>query len=540
MIIMPKMAVRINRLVTCRACLGPIRQSETRRVAPYNSQSEAYKPPVAPKLSDDGYQEEEKKVSSEEPSEKGAMTRRLEQATEEVLLTGGRAGKRAIEDAGFSEELKEQLFNKAQEAKFRKNYSSAFATFGISSAVGEGTRHIAVAQPWAGKEDTEDTVLRMLDDVRKPLDTKLRGKFRTPLVDMRIKRDLVLSPSQRIANARDKAYVYAGMSMGGENHNKGLTDEEREEMRQVLRERFQPGHRCMPDSIAGLAALANERIEDAIARGQFKDITRGKGIGRDTRADNPFIDTTEYILNKMLQRQEIVPPWIEKQQDLVKTAHTFRTRLRNDWKRHASRMIASKGGSLLEQMNRAEQYAKSERVHNSQHRHSEQVMVSACYKNNPAMVKMHQQLEEKDRASTEAPGPILETATRPQEPFPPPFRDPDWEKGENAYMQLSIDNLNSITRLYNLMAPDLAKKPYFSLERELANCFAESAPQLAHEIKERAKRPSSPDLGAVPRVDKKDGFLDYFDKGDITQKIHESKEKAYGLKEWWKDIWGKN
>jgi hypothetical protein len=49
-----------------------------------------------------------------------------------------------------------------------------------------------------------------------------------------------------------------------------MTDKEREDMRKELKERFTPGARAMPNSIRGLAALANERIEDAIARGQFK------------------------------------------------------------------------------------------------------------------------------------------------------------------------------------------------------------------------------------------------------------------------------
>jgi len=49
-----------------------------------------------------------------------------------------------------------------------------------------------------------------------------------------------------------------------------LTDKEREELRKELKERFTPGARPMPTSFRGLASLANERIEDAIARGQFK------------------------------------------------------------------------------------------------------------------------------------------------------------------------------------------------------------------------------------------------------------------------------
>jgi hypothetical protein len=79
------------------------------------------------------------------------MTRRLEEATEDALLTGGRAGKRAIQDAGFSDELKEKLFNKISDAKFRKQYSGAFAQATMPTSAGEGTRTMAASQPWTGE-----------------------------------------------------------------------------------------------------------------------------------------------------------------------------------------------------------------------------------------------------------------------------------------------------------------------------------------------------------------------------------------------------
>jgi hypothetical protein len=510
------------------------------------------------------------------------MSRRLEEATTEALLTGGRAGRQAVQDAGFSEELKEKLFDKVQGAKFRNQFSSVFATAGLPATPGAGSNSgPAVSQPWTGEERTEDAVLRMLDDAKKPLRPGLRGKFQPPPVDMRIRRDPVLSPSERVASARDKASMYSGMGLkerlpspsSKETRKKekevqgeevvGLTDEEKEQRRQHFRERFQPGARAMPNSISGLAALANERIENAIARGQFKNIPRGKGIERDTRADNPFIDTTEYIMNKMIQRQDIVPPWIEKQQDLVKAAHTFRTRLRNDWKRHAARMIASRGGSLLAQMSRAEAYARSESLHNPMQRlrKVEDIPISTSLTDDPVMVKMRQQvkqLEEDKAAVTEAAAaaatatvraatsekPGQEAEAKPETeaapaPLPPPFRDPEWEKAESKYMQLSIDNLNSITRAYNLMAPDLAKKPYYSLQRELLSAYADVAPQLANEIKERATRPTNPGLGAAPGGGNKDGFLEYLG-GGANPRIHlEADEKAYGLKEWWRDFWSK-
>ena len=58
--------------------------------------------------------------------EKGAMSRRLEDMTEESVLNGGRGARKSMEDAGFSEELKETLLAKLEDGKFRLNNISAF------------------------------------------------------------------------------------------------------------------------------------------------------------------------------------------------------------------------------------------------------------------------------------------------------------------------------------------------------------------------------------------------------------------------------
>ncbi|KAI6083382.1 hypothetical protein F4821DRAFT_193733 [Hypoxylon rubiginosum] len=469
--------------------------------------------------------------------ELGPMARRLQEATEEALLTGGRAGRRAVEDAGFSEELKERLFAKVKDAEFRSEHAAAFAEAGMPSAAGAGTRITATSQPWSGTETTEDAVLRMLNDAHKPLKRELRGRPKMPdlkPVDMRISQEPKMSAGHRAARARDKASTYTGMGM--KELEEGLSEKEKEALRKEFRDRFRPAARAMPNTLTGLASLANERIEDAIARGQFKNIPRGKGVKRDTRSDNPFVDTTEYIMNKMIKRQDIVPPWIEKQQEVTKAAHVFRSRLRNDWKRHAARMIASKGGSLEEQMNRARQYAMAEQVYNPRKRNVDQIAVSTNSTDDPVMVKMRQ-----DASLTSNPEPAPKTAdsgaTPTDTPLPRPFRDDTWLRTEQSYMDLSVNHLNTLTRSYNLMAPELAKKPYFSLERELNNCYADVAPQLADAIKERATRPPKPLI---------DGFghthttiLDRFGKGGHTAKVYDSKAPHYGLKEMWRDLWNR-
>ncbi|KAI2602642.1 hypothetical protein GGR54DRAFT_491576 [Hypoxylon sp. NC1633] len=482
--------------------------------------------------------ETEKSTDDRSHSELGPMARRLEEATEETLLTGGRAGRRAVEDAGFSEELKERLLAKVKDAQFRSENAAAFAEAGMSSSVGQGTRLTATSQPWTGTETTEDAVLRMLNDAHKPLKRELRSRPKMPdlqPVDMRIGHEPKLKAGRRVAYARDKASTYAGMGL--KELEEGLSKEEKEAMRKEFQDRFRPAARALPNTLTGLASLANERIENAIARGQFKNIPRGKGIERDARSDNPFIDTTEYIMNKMIKRQDIVPPWIEKQQELSKAAHVFRARLRNDWKRHAARMISSRGGSLEDQMNRATRYAQAEQLHNPRKRNVDQIAVPTNSTDDPVMAKMRQVSLEAEANPEPEPEAVDSEATSQDAPLPPPFRDPDWLKTEQAYMDLSISHLNSLTRSYNLMAPELAKKPYFSLERELNNCYADIAPQLADAIKERAARPAKPFLDSVG--DTQTSILDRFGKGGHTSKIYDSKAPHYGFKEMWRDLWNR-
>lgn len=199
----------------------------------------------------------------EEPGQ-GAMSRRLAEATEDTLLEGGRAGRKAVEEAGFSDELKNKLLERIEAAKFRSDNAAAFSEAGMSSNVGRGSKDIAAGPAWTGAEAQEDTVLRMLDDARKPLKPSLRGPSNLPVVDLRPRGQPKQRPGQRLANARDKTSIYTI------SRDPGMTEKEREEMRRELKERFMPGSRAIPNSIRGLAALANERIEDAIARGQFK------------------------------------------------------------------------------------------------------------------------------------------------------------------------------------------------------------------------------------------------------------------------------
>jgi hypothetical protein len=61
----------------------------------------------------------------EEEEKDSPMGRRLAQMTEDAMLEGGRSARRNIEQAGFSEELKEALAERVAAASFRSEHPAA-------------------------------------------------------------------------------------------------------------------------------------------------------------------------------------------------------------------------------------------------------------------------------------------------------------------------------------------------------------------------------------------------------------------------------
>lgn len=168
----------------------------------------------------------------------------------------------------------------------------------------------------------------------------------------------------------------------------------------------------------------------------------------------------------------------------------FRTRLRVEWKRHVVRVISSQGGSLEEQVTRATKYAAAERA----------VQASA------------EPLDSAEAAGLQ------------------PFRDSTWLKTEYSYHTLAVENLNRLTRAYNLIAPELAKKPYFSLERELNACYVDVAPQLAEELINRVKIYSAQEVSSVGLWKKVTG---------TETRVYDEQNPAYGFKEFWRDLFSR-
>ena len=64
---------------------------------------------------------------TEDGGEPGGMSRRLAQMTDESIEQGGRSAKKAMEEVGFSEELKRRLEARIQESSFKNENPAAFA-----------------------------------------------------------------------------------------------------------------------------------------------------------------------------------------------------------------------------------------------------------------------------------------------------------------------------------------------------------------------------------------------------------------------------
>lgn len=73
-----------------------------------------------------GEQHENTKTQDEtKEEEQGAMARRLSDMTEQAMLEGGRSAQRNMQQAGFSDELKQQLEERVAAAAFKNEYATA-------------------------------------------------------------------------------------------------------------------------------------------------------------------------------------------------------------------------------------------------------------------------------------------------------------------------------------------------------------------------------------------------------------------------------
>ncbi|CAO0796135.1 unnamed protein product [Mucor circinelloides] len=249
----------------------------------------------------------------------------------------------------------------------RRNYSnfSSQRTIFDTDQDQEERQHLANAskkqqlpddKPWNGDEPVNHSVLRMImDKYRAPL--RVEGAARRnipqpqssyvpPPPPQKDEKSSQLKKQEReqkererkqnrIVNAKDTAFDYAM------NRKYPIDEEKAHVAENIVRSQSKKDVDWedwdleeKPRHINELGLLSDARIRAARARGEFDDLPgRGKPIAEDPLLNNPFVDRTEYFLNRIIQRNGAAPPWVMMQQEVDTEVSSIRSQMNSAIKR---------------------------------------------------------------------------------------------------------------------------------------------------------------------------------------------------------------
>ncbi|KAF9463071.1 hypothetical protein BDZ94DRAFT_1259997 [Collybia nuda] len=181
-----------------------------------------------------------------------------------------------------------------------------------------------------------------------------------------------------------------------------------------------------PVTLKGWASLVEDRVEKARKAGLFNNVQgRGQPIRRNIEESNPFIAREEFLMNRIVQRNGAAPPWVEVQGELDTAIQTFRQILEQSWVRRAIRLF-----------------------------------------------------------TTSNPPALLHTITLNNIKS---LRDPAWEERERKYHDTAIEELNSLVRKYNALAPYSIRRPYYVRSVEIGRLYDGCAEDISRELADRAQ-----------------------------------------------------
>jgi hypothetical protein len=193
--------------------------------------------------------------------------------------------------------------------------------------------------------------------------------------------------------------------------------------------------------------------------GAFKDLKgRGKPAQKEIAEHNPFVSGEEFLMNRLVQRSNAAPPWVELQRgvsslvklrcfylhsireilDLESHLSNFRDILQTSWIRRAVRTIP--------------------------------------------LARFHDP----------------DFLTRLNADSLSRMRDKEWEEKERAYHEAAIAEINAVVRSYNGVAPFTVRRGLYSREAELERCYATSGNLIMAELESRQSGSSyNPKYGEI-------------------------------------------
>lgn len=303
----------------------------------------------------------------------------------------------------IEERFKQKLAN--DQRKFEYENQRAIGYTKIPYTPLKSALDCAQSEPWTGEESPIQVSKRMLEDSIRPKKITTQKRLQNAresvldyCLDMKqqhSRQEVLISSRANKSNWSSTRSMSAGLSSGG-----------------------------WIESIAGM------EIENAAKLGKFDSIKRGTQTA-DLHKDflesnrNPNIDFTEYLLNKIIQKQGGAPPWIMKQQAVKSRIEFFRRQMKY---RLQERLVPK----LL-------------KLSNNDVRKAYSLALEGSYN-----------------------------------------KDEEWESHYSQYHSEFVDSLNSQIRGYNLQAPQTARWAYLNVHDEVAMCLANINDGIEEKLKRHA------------------------------------------------------
>lgn len=251
----------------------------------------------------------------------GYLKQRLTQLKEEAAPDDNDALcgliKGVVKENPSIEKLYDELPRKEYEDRFRSQIQASK----LKRFVNKESRETALSRPWTGEEHYTDTSLRMIMDGVKneggssgsSRNLGFSSTFQATKESNRYARRAVKT-RLRLETAQDRIIDY---KIDKDEHKSD--DIEASEFRVLYAEKFTP-----IGSFEKLKSIADVRIEESMKKGEFDSVKKIRGQKLSSTQPLPYVDRTEHHLNDILVRQNISPPWIEKQGSVNKDIMVFR------------------------------------------------------------------------------------------------------------------------------------------------------------------------------------------------------------------------
>lgn len=219
----------------------------------------------------------------------------------------------------------------------------------------------------------------------------------------------------------------------------------------------------------GMAGIVEMKIEEALRKGTFQNNSlRGKPIPYDYNEGNAHLGREEFLLNRMVQRQNAAPPFVEMNMDMKSEERALRQRIQAAW--------------ICRALIRLEQSGAYQRME-------------------PVAVVW----EEDEAKPSELPAYSFDVSTDGQRAtvaWARDFRDGRWVQEQAAYHAAAVQQLNQVIRRYNHIAPYFARRLLYTKESFVQDALDRAFPLLVEAASARLRGMRATGQAAAPAAER--------------------------------------